>query len=139
MAKSSTAEWVTLSRMGEPKKEWRYPTIGLIIGPQKPSHQINYLHDLPTSKHFATEKTLNRVQERFYWVGYTQDVRHYCESCDLCASWKGPKRKPRGQMQRYNVGAPMERVAVDILGLLPTYTQGNKYVLIATDYFTKWP
>ena len=33
----------------------------------------------------------------------------------------------------------MERVAVDILGLLPTSTQGNKYVLITTDYFTKCP
>ena len=33
----------------------------------------------------------------------------------------------------------MERVAIDILGLLPESADGNKYLLIAMDYFTKWP
>ena len=38
----------------------------------------------------------------------------------------------------YNVGAPMERIAVDIMGPLPVTKQGNKYLLVAIDYFTKW-
>ena len=33
----------------------------------------------------------------------------------------------------------MERVAIDILGPLPETYQGNKYILIAMDYFSKWP
>lgn len=33
----------------------------------------------------------------------------------------------------------MERVGVDILGPFPTTDQGNRYVLVAMDYFTKWP
>ena len=33
----------------------------------------------------------------------------------------------------------MERVAIDILGPLPKSADGNKYLLIAMDYFTKWP
>ena len=33
----------------------------------------------------------------------------------------------------------MERVAIDILGPLPESDQGNKYILIAMDYFSKWP
>jgi transposase InsO family protein len=33
----------------------------------------------------------------------------------------------------------MERVAVDVLGPLPVSENGNKYILIAMDYFTKWP
>lgn len=41
-------------------------------------------------------------------------------------------------MAQHNVGAPMERVAVDVLGLLPESEQGNKYLLIVVDYFTKW-
>ena len=42
-------------------------------------------------------------------------------------------------MCQYNVGTPMERIAVDVLGPLPETEDGNKYLLIAMDYFTKWP
>ena len=41
-------------------------------------------------------------------------------------------------MVQHNVGAPMERVAVDVLGPLPETEQQNKYLLIVADYFTKW-
>ena len=33
----------------------------------------------------------------------------------------------------------MERVTIDILGPLPETDQGNKFILIAMDYFSKWP
>ena len=33
----------------------------------------------------------------------------------------------------------MECVAIDVLGPLPETEQGNKYILIAMDYFSKWP
>jgi len=39
---------------------------------------------------------------------------------------------------QYVVGAPMERLAMDILGPLPLTPRGNKFVLVVTDYFTKW-
>ena len=32
----------------------------------------------------------------------------------------------------------MEWLAIDILGLLPQSKQGNKYILIAANYFIKW-
>jgi hypothetical protein len=42
-------------------------------------------------------------------------------------------------MHQYNVGAPFERIAIDVLGPVPLSNQGNKYFLIAMDYCTKWP
>lgn len=33
----------------------------------------------------------------------------------------------------------MERVAIDVLEPLPKTDCGNEYILIAQDYFTKWP
>ena len=33
---------------------------------------------------------------------------------------------------------PWEVVGTDMLGLLPTMAQGNKYILTFTDHFTKW-
>ena len=32
----------------------------------------------------------------------------------------------------------MERVAMDIFGPLPTTKRGNKYILVVSDYFTRW-
>ncbi|GFT37120.1 retrovirus-related Pol polyprotein from transposon 17.6 [Trichonephila clavipes] len=51
----------------------------------------------------------------------------------------GPKIRSRGKLHRYNVGAPFERIAFDILGPLPRTASGNKYLLVVIDYFTKWP
>ena len=41
-------------------------------------------------------------------------------------------------MKLYQTGAPMERMALDILGPLPETEYGNKYILCIGDYFTKW-
>jgi hypothetical protein len=37
------------------------------------------------------------------------------------------------------IGAPFERIAIDIAGPFPESDRGNRYLLIAMDYFTKWP
>lgn len=52
---------------------------------------------------------------------------------------QGPIGKGKSPLQVYNVGAPFERLQVDILGSLPTSSVGNKYLLVVVDCFTKWP
>jgi hypothetical protein len=42
-------------------------------------------------------------------------------------------------MHQYNFGAPFERIAIDVAGPFPRIEKGNRYLLIAMDYFTKWP
>jgi len=42
-------------------------------------------------------------------------------------------------MHQYNVGTPFERIAIDIAGPFQESDKGNRYFLIAMDYFTKWP
>ena len=41
-------------------------------------------------------------------------------------------------MQQYNVGYPMERIAIDLSGPYPVSKKGNKYLMVVSDYFTKW-
>ncbi|GBN04514.1 hypothetical protein AVEN_135889-1 [Araneus ventricosus] len=43
---------------------------------------------------------------------------------------KDPKQELKAALQRYNVGAPFERMVLDILGPLPVTTKGNRYVLV---------
>ena len=41
-------------------------------------------------------------------------------------------------MQIVGASRPMERIATDILGELPLTDKGNRYILVVSDYFTKW-
>ncbi|KAI3373157.1 hypothetical protein L3Q82_006488 [Scortum barcoo] len=84
-------------------------------------------------------KTLQRLRSRFYWPGCHQDVELYVHQCDTCTAKKGPTQRSHAPLQQYQVGAPMKRVAVDILGPFPATERGNRYILVAMDYFTKWP
>ena len=63
-------------------------------------------------------------------------MQHWSRSCDAFASRCGPS-KIIAPLARYNIGSPMEQVAIDVLGPLPTSENGNKYMLIAADNFTK--
>jgi hypothetical protein len=40
--------------------------------------------------------------------------------------------------EKYNVGMPLERIAIDIQGPYPKSKRGNKFILVVGDYFTKW-
>ncbi|GBN82195.1 hypothetical protein AVEN_140172-1 [Araneus ventricosus] len=84
-------------------------------------------------------KTLNKTRQRFYWDRLRADVENWCRECHACGARKGPKTRTKGRLQRYNFGAPFERIALDILGPFPVTTKGNRYVLVLMDYFTKWP
>ncbi|GFW77442.1 retrovirus-related Pol polyprotein from transposon 412 [Trichonephila clavipes] len=62
-----------------------------------------------------------------------------CRICYPCAARKGPRKRSRGRVQLYKVGALFERIAFDILGPLPRSSNGNNNILVVMDYFTKWP
>ena len=66
-------------------------------------------------------------------------MEEWCKLCHVCAAKKGPAWRTRAPVQLYQSGAPMERVAVDIAGPLPCTPRGNRYILVAMDYFSKWP
>ena len=111
----------------------------LILPRKRIPEVLEELHSSASGGHFGVNKTLGKVRERFYWVNCRDDVEEWCRRCDDCAARKGPKTRSRGRMQQYNVGAPFERIAVDVMGPLPESSKGNRYLLVAMDYFTKWP
>ena len=100
---------------------------------------LQVVHGSVGAGHYGNTKTLNRLRGRFYWPGCRKDVELHVHCCDACTAQKGPTQRSHAPLQQYLVGAPMERIGVDILGPFPVTDSGNRYVLVAMDYFTKWP
>ena len=66
------------------------------------------------------------------------DVKAYVKQCADCARKRNPSRKHRAPLQQLPVGTLLERVAIDVLGPLTETHQGNSYILVVGDYWTKW-
>ncbi|KAG1962722.1 interleukin-1 receptor accessory protein-like 1-A [Pimephales promelas] len=97
------------------------------------------MHGQPGVGHFGVNKTLKRVRQEFYWHTCRRDVESFCRRCDACTAKKGPTGRSHAPLQQRLVGCPMDRVAVDVLGPFPQTPRGNRFVVVAMDYFIKWP
>lgn len=143
--KALWAQWESLRvENGLLKRAWesadgKSVTMQLVLPKNRVREVLAEVHDGKSGGHLGVNKTLAKVRERYYWVNSRDDVERWCRQCVKCAATKGPKTRTRGKMQQYNVGAPFERIAIDVAGPFPETHQGNKYILVANDYFSKWP
>ena len=81
---------------------------------------------------------LYKLKHTYYWPGMKEDVVDYCNSCDVCVARKTPSIPKRAPLKSLQVGEPMEKIAIDILGPLPISQNGNRVVLVLVDCFSKW-
>ena len=96
------------------------------------------LHEGALGGHLGIDKTHARVRERFYWPGYHDDVKDWCNRCPVCAARKSPIPLHRAPLKSIKTGYPLQLVAMDILGPFPESEAGNSYILVTADYFTRW-
>ena len=95
-------------------------------------------HDARTAGHLGQARTLKITQKSYYWPGYREDIELWVNSCLSCQTRKRPVgRRRQAPMQVVSVGEPMERVALDIMGPLPSSNRDNKFTVVVMDYFKK--
>ena len=115
------------------------PTATRVLVPAKLRHQVlQACHDSLFSGHLGVRKTIDRVKQKFHWPGMSTDVKDHIRNCLACTACKSPFKRYRAALADFRVGAPMDRVAIDLIGPLPLTTRKNRYILVLVDYFTRW-
>ena len=104
------------------------------------SHKIKVIvymfHNDLLSAHASTERMMNKMKTRYYWPQMFENIRTYVKSCDTC--------QRRGKFKRVEplhpipVGEPFYRIGIDYVGPLPKTKEGNRYIIVAMNYLTKW-
>ena len=98
---------------------------------------LTHFHD--KLGHFAHERLYLRLQERYFWKEMFKNAREFATSCETCQQSK----------RNYQAGVPLhpheipsrpfEVIHFDLKNLTRTTRQGNKYLMVAIDAFSKYP
>ena len=99
---------------------------------------LHLMHDDMMSGHFGSSKSRLTIRDRFWWPSFNEDFTNHLKTCETCNKSKDiPKRI--GFLKPVPLGNnPWERVGIDIVGKLQTSRSGNNYIIVLTDYFTRW-
>ena len=102
---------------------------------------IKAAHCTPYTGHTGVAKTLQRIIDKYWWPTMRQDVQQFIYTCATCQRSKDPPKmyKILPQKQQWQVpDRPNQRIHIDLFGPLKTSAQGNKYVMVITDAFSKY-
>ena len=110
----------------------------LVIPPSLRYELLVWAHDDPTGGHFGTVKTYEKLRTRYYWRKMFSDVNHWCRSFCDCAMRKSPRNRYKAPLLPIPVQDAFDRPACDIIGPFPPSKLGNRYVVVFSEYLTKW-
>ena len=92
------------------------------------------------SGHHGVEKTLELLKQRAKqtWHGMRADVKRFIRECPCCQFMNVTALK--ASIAPFNVSAfyPMDRLNIDHVGPLPEDEDGNRYILVIIDVFSRF-
>jgi hypothetical protein len=108
-----------------------------VVKPAEVATILYNFHEDPLAGHFGFQETFRSISMKYYWPDMGKDIKAYVQSCDTCQKRKRPMKTE--SLHPLKVGQPFDRLGMDIVGPLPATRNSNKYIVVATEYLTKWP
>jgi hypothetical protein len=100
---------------------------------------FSYAHNHELAGHQGFKRTKARIGEKYFWYKIAADVQKWKTECRTCAKHDIKRQAPGVSKSTVPVkGIALSQWSMDILGPLPQSEQGNRYILVLSDLFTKW-
>lgn len=88
--------------------------------------------------HYGINTVMERLKTRYWWPDFRSMAEEYIKSCYPCQLFS-KNHNVRKPINPIVVSGMFELWGMDFIGPLPVSGQGNRYILVATEYFTRWP
>ena len=101
---------------------------------------IKELHDGPDGGHFSARTTAMKIMRvGYYWPSLFHDCHTYVRKCEKCAFFSGKQKLAALPLHPIQVDQSFAQWGLDFIGPInPPSSSGHKWILSATDYFTRW-
>ncbi|GJT09825.1 reverse transcriptase domain-containing protein [Tanacetum coccineum] len=119
-------------------KSVRYPVIHLCDVRSKSNRQPHTCHNGPTGGHYGANYTAKKVFDLgFYWPTIYKDAHELVKNYDSCQRQGKISQRDEMPQNSIQVCEIFDVWGIDFMGPFPS-SRGNKYILVAVDYLSKW-
>ncbi|GJU79217.1 reverse transcriptase domain-containing protein [Tanacetum coccineum] len=95
-------------------------------------------HSGPTGGHYGANYTAKKVFDSgFYWPTIYKDAHDFVTRCDICQRQGKISQRDEMPQNSIQVCEIFDIWGIDFMGPFPS-SRGNKYILVAVDYLSKW-
>jgi hypothetical protein len=93
----------------------------------------------PCGGHFSDKRTTYKfLQSGYYWPTLFKDATKYVRSCDSCQRMGRPTTVDEIPLRPQVIIEPFDKWALDFVGPIAPMSRKKKYILVCTDFLTKW-
>ncbi|GJY21325.1 reverse transcriptase domain-containing protein [Tanacetum coccineum] len=105
---------------------------------QEANDILKACHEGPTGGHHSANLTARKVFDAgFFWPTIYQDAHTMIKSCDTCQRQGKISQRDEMPQNAIQVCEIFDVWGIDFMGPFPS-SHGNKYILVAVDYLSKW-
>nr|GFA64943.1 reverse transcriptase domain-containing protein [Tanacetum cinerariifolium] len=99
---------------------------------------LNACHSGPTGGHYGANYTAKKdFDSGFYWPTIYKDAFELVKRCDSCQRQGKNSQKDEMPHNSIQICEIFDVWGIDFMGSFPS-SKGNKYILVAVDYLSKW-
>ena len=111
----------------------------LCIHPEASELLLEELHEGICGSNTGGRSIAHRaIIQGYWWPNMQKEALEYAKNCDQCQRFTPNTHQPGGFLNSLSSSWPFARWGLDIVSLFPKAARNRKYLLVDTDYFTKW-
>ncbi|XP_063235073.1 uncharacterized protein LOC134537785 [Bacillus rossius redtenbacheri] len=108
------------------------------VPPEARETVLVFYHNHDLAGHPGTDQTSRAVGQYYHWPRMSRDVRNYVRECETCQRRKAHRGDGVQQQQPWLPTTPFQTIALDVMGPYPCSPRGKRFLVVATDMFTRW-
>ena len=100
---------------------------------------LEELHEGICGSHTRDKSLAHRaITQGYWWPNMQREAHEYVKKCDQCQRFVPDIHQPGGTLNPLSSPWPFAQWGLDIVGPFPKVAKNKRYLVVGTDYFTKW-
>ena len=128
--------------LSEDQKLYKHSFSGpylLCVLPKTSELILKKLHERIYGSHTGNRSLSHRaITQGYWWPNMQKEALEYVKKCDQCQRFAPNIHQPGRILNPLANPWPFTQWGLDIIGPFPKATGNKRYLLVGTDYFTKW-